>query len=212
MKHIKEYKVFESRGAFGRIADFIVGRKDIKEIEYNGTPHYNWNDYYKYKNGKIILSDYSIAQNFEPNTSQVLEFRKDNPDSVLLYGLYKYANTMFQGPIIKLDLFFKDLLPILESRDLDLLFVCFERDEDSRGHRYASIKLIEKDYIEGDGMPDDIKKEYITSIKTAMKKKANYYIENYNILQSRSTHQKMKYRTIHKENVWVLSPVPFITL
>lgn len=28
-----------------------------------------------------------------------------------------------------------------------------------------------------------------------MKKKANYYIENYNILQSRSTHQKMKYRT-----------------
>ena len=44
-------------------------------------------------------------------------------------------------------------------------------------------------------MPDDIKKDYITSIKTAMKKKAKYYIENYNILKSRSTSQKMKYRT-----------------
>lgn len=35
MKHITEYELFESRGAFGRIADFIVGKKGVYHINKN---------------------------------------------------------------------------------------------------------------------------------------------------------------------------------
>ena len=44
-------------------------------------------------------------------------------------------------------------------------------------------------------MPNDILEYFLSEVKNRLKKKAEYYIKNYNILSSRKTTQKMKYRT-----------------
>lgn len=149
MKHLKKIKFF----------------KNINDIANIPTDY--GNDLCLYKNGNIISNDHPIDPNYN-------NWKKNNPDAILLkgMGLFKDPNV----PLICPKIFFDDLIEICNHRNLDILLIKTYIYYDKC---YAMVLITEKDFEVSDGMPFDVCQYYINYIKSEFNKKQRYYLSKY---------------------------------
>ncbi len=198
------YKLFEdrykkSRGIFGKISDYIVGREDMSSIILKNN--YSSSTYYKFKDGKILKID-RFAGEYGVKTKEFIKFKQDNPESFILVHLYRYSSRLNIGryKLIKLELLLNDLISVVSGR-FDILWVDVDKNYENDRDIKIKVALKEIGFEPGDGMPNDIYDDYVSGIKNGMKKKKDEYIKKYNILQLQKTTQKMKYRSIELYSV-----------
>lgn len=171
-----------------KVEDFFRGQKDKKEIL--NTQRFAFSTTYMWDGEKIIKVTSKLPfESFTDNKN--IDWVKSNPGKFYIKEMTETDRRSIE--VIKPQLFFKDLIEISSMERLDILGVDFEYDDWK--NIFATVWFREEDFQEEDGMPKDILDYLISEVENGLKKKANYYLKNYNILSSRSTTQKMKYRT-----------------
>ena len=205
MKHTKTMKYiltleahYKKRGLIGKAADWISGRKDYKDLIEGEKKLGEWHKVYSID--KENPSELSLVEADVDGKSKAVNWLKNNPDKILVFGINSYVNASYERfQLIKFDILVKDILEVVDRR-LEVL-----RIEIDKSYEYDEFKvkvlLKEDGWQEGDGMPDDIYEDYIEMIKTGLKKKREQYIKEYNILHSQKTTQKLKYRSIRLYSV-----------
>lgn len=171
-----------------RVEDFFRGQKDKSEII--NTQQFSFGKAYMWDGEKIVKVTSKLPSELFTDNENI-NWIKSNPGKFYIKQL-AYIERMYIE-VIKPQLFLKDLIEISSMERLDILGVEF--DFDDWKNIYATVWFREQDFEEGDGMPNDILEYLLSEVKNRLKKKADYYIKNYNILSSRKTTQKMKYRT-----------------
>lgn len=171
-----------------RVEDFFRGQKDKSEII--NTQQFSFGKAYMW-DGEKIVNDKSKLPSELFTDNENINWVKSNTGKFYIKQL-AYIERMYIE-VIKPQLFLKDMIEISSMERLDILGVEF--DFDDWKNIYATVWFREQDFEEGDGMPNDILEYLLSEVKNRLKKKADYYIKNYNILSSRKTTQKMKYRT-----------------
>ena len=192
MKYILTLEAhYRKRGLIGKAADWIVGRKDYKDLIEGQKVLGVWNKVYSIdKENPSELIETNLDRE-----STTYKWVENNPGKILVLGLNSYKNDSYERyQLIKFDILVKDILEVVDRR-LEVLKI-----EIDKNYEYDEFKvkvlLKEDGWQEGDGMPDDIYEDYINMIKTGLKKKREQYIKDYNILHSQKTTQKFKYRSI----------------
>lgn len=171
-----------------RVEDFFRGQKDKSEII--NTQQFSFGKAYMWDGEKIVKVTSKLPSELFTDNENI-NWIKSNPGKFYIKQL-AYIERMYIE-VIKPQLFLKDLIEISSMERLDILGVEF--DFDDWKNIYATVWFREQDFEEGDGMPNDILEYLLSGVKNRLKKKADYYIKNYNILSSRKTTEKMKYRT-----------------
>jgi hypothetical protein len=167
-----------------KIEDFLRNQRDKSEIVEDknfGLGWYWWD-------GRSLTSCQKPEDVSFTSKGSLVRYK---PGQFYVEGLYCF--TGWNRECIKVELFIKDLKEIAQMERLDILGIVVESDD--WRHVEAKVWFRESDFQEGDGLPHDILDYLISDIKVRLKKKADAYIRSYNILSSRKTTQKMKYRT-----------------
>lgn len=205
MKHIKTMKYiltleahYKKRGLIGKAVDWLAGRKDYRDLIEGQKELGKWSKVYSID--KENPSKLSLIEADVDGQSKVVNWLKNNPGKILVFGVNYYVNAAWSRfQLIKFDILLKDILEVVDKR-LEVLKI-----EIDRNYEYDEFKvkvlLKEDGWQEGDGMPDDIYEDYIKMIKTGLKNKREQYIKEYNILHSQKTTQKFKYRSIRLYSV-----------
>ena len=171
-----------------KVEDFFRGQKDKSEII--NTQRFSFGKTYMWDGEKIIKAGTKLP--FDDFTDKEnIDSVKSNPGKFYIRQITEIDRMSIE--VIKPQLFFNDLMEISSMERLDILGVQFEYDDWK--NIFATVWFREQDFEEGDGMPNDILEYFLSEVKNRLKKKAEYYIKNYNILSSRKTTQKMKYRS-----------------
>jgi hypothetical protein len=155
-----------------------------------------------YSINKDDPSKLSLVNDDVDGQSKVINWVKNNPNSILILGLNRYKNATYgRHQLIKFDILVKDILEVVDRRLEVLSIKITSKYQDDFDDFYVEVLLKEDDWQEGDGMPDDIYEDYVQMIKTGLKKKREKYIEEYNILHSQKTTVKFKHRSIRLYSV-----------
>lgn len=172
-----------------RVEDFFRGQKDKSEII--NTQQFSFSETYMWNGEKMVRDTSKLNSEISFTNNENINWIKSNPGKFYIKQLAYIERMSIE--VIKPQLFLKDIVEISFMEKLDILGVEF--DFDDWKNIYATVWFREQDFEEGDGMPNDILEYFLSEVKNRLKKKAEYYIKNYNILSSRKTTQKMKYRT-----------------
>jgi hypothetical protein len=167
-----------------KIEDFLRNQKDKSEIVENKSWSFGW---YWWDGQKLTSCQKPEDDSFTSNSS----LQKYKTGQFYINGLNYF--TGWNRDCIKVELFLKDLIEIIKIERLDILGIVVEFDDWKNVE--CKVWFRESDFQEGDDLPNDILEYWIDRIKGRLKKKADTYLNGYNILSSRKTSQKMKYRT-----------------
>ncbi len=203
MIHIDSYKIFDSRsyrkrGYFGKVSDFIVGRKDMISI-IEKDRDFAYRTYYRFDSGKISKIPPPFPERIQDEDhgeygvkhKAFLKFKEENPKSFVLVGLNSYPTLRHTN--IKLEILINDLIKSTNGQ-LEILWVDISS---GYGDIKVNVTLRENGFQTGDGMPNDICNNYVNMIIAGLKNRRNEYLEKYNILQRQRTSQKMRHRSIN---------------
>lgn len=165
------------------VRNFFKGKKNINDI-LNIPTNYGSGYGVYYTNlegcGEIIPYEGRVDKYISGRHREIFDWalwKEDNPESILLDELGCFNNPNLH--LICPKVFFKDLIEICDKNDLEIFFVSF----DMRGDKttVAEFLVRERDFIQGDGLPLDIKNYYFNNIKDEFEKKQKYIIENYTL-------------------------------
>lgn len=194
MKYILTLEAYyKKRGLIGKAADWISGRKDYRDLLEGEKVLGQWGKVYSID--KENPSKLSLVEDDVDGQSKVINWSKNNPGKILVFGINYYVNASYKDfQIIKFDILVKDILEVVDRRLEVLKIIIISNYE--YGEYKVQVLLKEDGWEEGDGMPDDIYEDYINMIKAGLKKKREQYIKEYNILHSQKTSVKFKHRSI----------------
>jgi len=201
MKYILTLEAYyKKRGLIGKAVDLIKGRKDFNDLIEGDKELGRFNKVYSIN--KDDPSKLSLVNDDVDGQSKVINWVKNNPNSILILGLNRYKNSTYsRHQLIKFDILVKDILEVVDRRLEVLSIKITSKYQDDFDDFLVEVLLKEDDWQEGDGMPDDIYEDYVQMIKTGLKKKKEQYVKEYNILHSQKTTVKFKHRSIRLYSV-----------
>jgi hypothetical protein len=187
MKYILTLEAYyKKRGLIGKAVDLIKGRKDFNNLIEGDKELGRFNKVYSIN--KDDPSKLSLVNDDVDGQSKVINWVKNNPNSILILGLNRYKNAAYgRHQLIKFDILVKDILEVVDRRLEVLSIEINSKYQDDFDYFFVEVLLKEDDWQEGDGMPDDIYEDYVQMVKTGLKKKKEQYVKEYNILHSQKT-------------------------